>query len=56
MRMLLQRSRDRFVEFLLEEVKGSLMSPTEEELEQELIDLGLMEYCKPLLKRHRRSR
>jgi RNA polymerase sigma factor (sigma-70 family) len=56
MRMLLQRARDRFVELLLEEVKGSLMSPTEEELEQELIDLGLMEYCKSLLQRHRRSR
>jgi RNA polymerase sigma-70 factor (ECF subfamily) len=56
LRMLLQRSRDRFVEFLLEEVNGSLMSPTEEELEQELIDLGLMVYCRPVLKRHGRPR
>jgi RNA polymerase sigma-70 factor (ECF subfamily) len=50
-RMALQRSRDRFVGFLLEEVKGSLNSPTPDELEEELIALDLMEYCRPVLRR-----
>jgi RNA polymerase sigma-70 factor (ECF subfamily) len=52
LRMALQRSRQRFVEFLLEEVTRSLGTPTLYELEEELIDLGLLEYCGPLLKRH----
>jgi RNA polymerase sigma-70 factor (ECF subfamily) len=56
LRMALQRSRDRFVEFLLQEVTASLKAPTEEVLEQELIDLGLMEYCRPALKRAGRPR
>jgi RNA polymerase sigma-70 factor (ECF subfamily) len=51
LRMALQRSRDRFVEFLLEEVAGSLKAPTPDLLEQELIDLRLLEYCRPALKR-----
>jgi hypothetical protein len=51
LRMALQRSRDRFVEFLLEEVAGSLQVPTADHLEQELIDLELLEYCRPALKR-----
>jgi RNA polymerase sigma-70 factor (ECF subfamily) len=51
-RMALQRSRDRFVGFLLEEVAGSLNSPTPHELEEELIALDLMEYCRPVLRRH----
>jgi RNA polymerase sigma-70 factor (ECF subfamily) len=51
LRMALQRSRDRFVEFLLEEVAGSLRVPGAEELEQELIDLDLLEYCRPAMKR-----
>jgi RNA polymerase sigma-70 factor (ECF subfamily) len=51
LRMALLRSRERFVEFLLEEVTGSLGAPTPDELEEELIDLGLLEYCGPVLKR-----
>jgi RNA polymerase sigma-70 factor (ECF subfamily) len=51
LRMALQRSRDRFVEFLLAEVTASLNDPTEEFLQEELIDLGLMEYCRSALKR-----
>jgi RNA polymerase sigma factor (sigma-70 family) len=51
MRMALQRSRDRFVEFLVEEVAGGLTDPTPEQVEQELIDLGLHKYCKPAIKR-----
>jgi RNA polymerase sigma-70 factor (ECF subfamily) len=55
-RMALQRSRQRFVEFLLEEVTLSLGAPTSDELEEELIDLGLLEYCGPVLKRRGVSR
>jgi hypothetical protein len=51
LRMALQRSRDRFVGFLLEEVAGSLGAPGKDELEQELIDLNLLGYCGPALKR-----
>jgi RNA polymerase sigma-70 factor (ECF subfamily) len=50
-RMALLRSRDRFVTFLLDEVARSLKSPTPHELEEELIALDLMEYCRPALKR-----
>jgi hypothetical protein len=51
LRMALQRSRDRFVEFLLGEVAGSLPSPGADQVEQELIDLNLLEYCRPAMKR-----
>jgi RNA polymerase sigma factor (sigma-70 family) len=51
LRMALQRSRQRFVEFLLEDVTASLGAPTQHQLEEELIDLGLFEYCGPVLKR-----
>jgi hypothetical protein len=54
LRMALQRARDRFVEFLLAEVAASLKEPTQEFLEEELIDLGLMEYCRPALSRNKR--
>jgi RNA polymerase sigma-70 factor (ECF subfamily) len=50
-RTALQRSRDRFVEFLIEEVSGGLDDPTPEQVEQELIDLGLHKYCKTAIKR-----
>jgi RNA polymerase sigma-70 factor (ECF subfamily) len=53
-RMALQRSRDRFVQFLMDEVAGSLSSPTSEDLEDELIAVGLMEYCRPALRRQAR--
>jgi DNA-directed RNA polymerase specialized sigma24 family protein len=56
LRMALQRSRSRFVGFLLEEVSASLHAPTLEELEQELIDLKLLDYCRPALKRLRDPR
>jgi hypothetical protein len=51
--MLLQRSRDGFVEFLLEEVARTQTSPTAEELEEELGELGLLEYCRPHLRAKR---
>lgn len=47
LRMALQRARDRFVGFLLEEVAAGLTDPTPEEVESELIELGLHGYVKP---------
>ena len=51
-RKRLQRARDRFAELLLQEVARSLGAPTEEELEEELLALGLFEYCRSALKPH----
>jgi RNA polymerase sigma factor (sigma-70 family) len=51
MRKRLLMARERFTDLLLDEVVRSLDEPTEEELEQELIDLELFEYCKSALQR-----
>jgi RNA polymerase sigma-70 factor (ECF subfamily) len=48
-RQMLHRARDRFADLLLEETMHTLREPTVEQLEQELIDVGLLEYCKPAL-------
>jgi RNA polymerase sigma factor (sigma-70 family) len=53
-RKTLQRARARFADRLLEEVAYSLDNPSYDELEQELIDLELLEYCRPALERRRR--
>jgi RNA polymerase sigma-70 factor (ECF subfamily) len=50
-RQTLHRARDRFADLLLEEVAHSLQGSGQEELEQELVDLGLLEYCRPALQR-----
>jgi RNA polymerase sigma factor (sigma-70 family) len=47
-------AREKFTEFLLEEVERSLDHPTTESLEQELLDLGLFEYCQAALERRRK--
>jgi RNA polymerase sigma-70 factor (ECF subfamily) len=51
-RQTLHRAREKFADLLIEEVAHSLDQPTREELEQELVDLGLLEYCRPALERH----
>jgi RNA polymerase sigma-70 factor (ECF subfamily) len=48
-RKTLERARDKFAELLLHEVRQSLESPTPQRLEQELMDLGLYEYCRTAL-------
>jgi RNA polymerase sigma-70 factor (ECF subfamily) len=56
-RLNLHRARDLFVDLLLSEVAQSLGDePDADRLEQELAELGLLEYCRPALKRrdHRR--
>lgn len=50
-RQALQRARDRYVAFLVEEVKSSLDSPSRLEVLEELADLKLLKYCRPALKR-----
>jgi RNA polymerase sigma-70 factor (ECF subfamily) len=50
-RQTLHRARERFADLVLDEVLHSLDHPTVEHLEQELIDLGLLEYCRPALER-----
>jgi RNA polymerase sigma factor (sigma-70 family) len=50
-RQTLQRSREKYVDYLLTEVRASLHNPTRDEVEQELIDLNLLHYCRPFMKR-----
>ena len=50
-RQTLQRSREKYVNYLLTEVRASLDNPTRDDLEQELIDLNLLHYCRPFMKR-----
>jgi RNA polymerase sigma factor (sigma-70 family) len=50
-RQALQRSRRKYVNYLLTEVLGSLDSQTPDDLEDELSDLHLLDYCRPYLNR-----
>jgi RNA polymerase sigma-70 factor (ECF subfamily) len=54
-RKLLQRARERFADFLIDEVAHSLEGPTPERLEQELRELGFLAYCRPALQRRHAS-
>src|SRR5204863_7617542 len=47
-RVLVHRARDLFAEFMLDEVTESLAGNSLDEAEQELIDLELHEYCRPV--------
>jgi RNA polymerase sigma-70 factor (ECF subfamily) len=44
-------AREKFSDLLLEEVARTLAQPTVENLEQELLDLGLLEHCRAALER-----
>jgi RNA polymerase sigma-70 factor (ECF subfamily) len=52
-RQNLHRARAKFAELLVEEVLHTLERPTVEQLEQELIDLSLFEYCRDAVARYR---
>src|SRR5262249_21331790 len=52
-RKRLHRARKRFTDLLLEEIRRTLANPTEEELTEEVIALGLLDYCKSALERRR---
>ena len=55
-RVLLHRAREAFAEILLEEITQSLADATLDEAEEELIELDLLEYCRPALDRRRDKR
>ena len=50
-RQLLHRAREKFAELLLQEVEHSLETTEASAVEQELAELGLLDYCRPLLDR-----
>lgn len=52
-RVMLHRARDTFAELLLDEVLESLADESLDEAEEELIELDLLEYCRPALDRRR---
>jgi DNA-directed RNA polymerase specialized sigma24 family protein len=54
-RQILHRARGKFAAFLLDEVAHSLESPTAEQLEAELAELGLLDYCRPALEQRLRN-
>jgi len=52
-RKILERARVRFADLLLDEIAQTLTNPTPDNLEEELIDLNLLEHCRPALERRR---
>lgn len=54
LRKILQRAREKFTDLLVDEVARSLQTSSVEDIEQELIDLGLQLYCRKALDRRRR--
>jgi RNA polymerase sigma factor (sigma-70 family) len=50
-RQTLHRAREKYADLLIDQVADSLNNPTLERIEQELDDLGLLEHCRPALKR-----
>jgi RNA polymerase sigma-70 factor (ECF subfamily) len=50
-RQTLHRARERFADLLLGVVADSLDRPTAGRLEEELVEVGLLEYCRPALAR-----
>jgi RNA polymerase sigma factor (sigma-70 family) len=45
-RQTLLRSREKFIALIIDEVSRTLGAPTLEQLDEELMDLGLWDYCK----------
>jgi RNA polymerase sigma factor (sigma-70 family) len=54
-RVLLHRARETFAELLLNQVIESLTDGSLAEAEEELIELDLLEYCRPALDRRRKK-
>jgi RNA polymerase sigma-70 factor (ECF subfamily) len=50
-RQILHRARDKFADLLIADVAETLESSSADDLAQELIDVGLMDYCRPALQR-----
>jgi RNA polymerase sigma-70 factor (ECF subfamily) len=53
LRVVIHRARQLFAEHLVSEVADSLEDPVADQIEQELIDLHLLEYCRTALARRR---
>jgi RNA polymerase sigma-70 factor (ECF subfamily) len=51
MRGRLQHAREKWVGFLVDEVRASLRFPSREQVEEELAELRLLRYCKPVMAR-----
>lgn len=51
-RVLLHRAREFFAELLLDAVRDSLVHPTRQDLEEELITLDLLTYCRAALDKY----
>ena len=49
MRQTLHRAREKFADFLVQEVLQTLREPSVDQLEEELIDVDLLEFCRPAL-------
>lgn len=54
-RQTLHRAREKFADLLVAEVRKALNNPTTVRLEDELGDLGLLDYCRPALDRPGRT-
>ena len=54
-RKWLARARRQFADLFLDEVARSIQDPRPESLEQELVELGLLDACRPALERRRES-
>jgi len=54
-RQALHRARERFAALLIDQVADILGDSDVEQVEQELIDLGLLDYCRPALQRRARE-
>lgn len=54
-RVLVHRARDRFAEILLDAVASSIEDPSPDAIEEELIDLRLLDYCRDTLQRRRKE-
>lgn len=50
-RVMLHRARDEFARLLLDQVANTLDQPDRAGIEEELADLGLLEYCRPALEK-----
>jgi RNA polymerase sigma-70 factor (ECF subfamily) len=50
-RQLLHRAREKYQDLLVEEVARSVPTTDRDRLEQELLELDLLEYCRPALER-----
>jgi RNA polymerase sigma-70 factor (ECF subfamily) len=51
-RVTLHRAREKFANLLIGVISGSLENPSRETIEAELIDLGLIDYCRDALDSH----